>query len=275
MNKLLLLLVIFSLITSCTPKKLSWVAIGDSITYLNEHTPETEGRVTKGYVSMVTDKLKNIAYSNQGYSGWTSADIVDSIDVLNIGKADIYSVFLGTNDWWQGRQIGTFPDYTNNTGNGTLYGSFRLISNKLKSLNKDAHIILITPIQRVDFVQVGNLNNNVWGSYREKSGQTLAAFASAIREIGKYENFDVIDLYNDPEQKIERLVKFKRLKDPATREYKNYTYPSLIDVPFNPETDEYPYPVEAMDMTYDGLHPSDKGFEIIAKHLIDKVKEYE
>jgi lysophospholipase L1-like esterase len=274
MNKLPLLLVIFSLITSCTPKKLSWVAIGDSITYLNEHAPETEGRVTKGYMTMVTDKLKNITYSNQGYSGWTSADIVDSIDVLNIGKADIYSVFLGTNDWWQGRPIGTFPDYTNNTGNGTSYGSFRLITNKLKSLNKDAHIILITPMQRVDFVQVDNLNNNAWGSYREKNGQTLAAFASAIREIGKYENFDVIDLYNDPELKIESLIKFKRLKDPATGEYKNYTYPSFIDIPFNPETDEYPYPIEAMDMTYDGLHPSDKGYEIIVKRLIDKIKEY-
>lgn len=274
MNKLSLLLVIFILITSCTPTKLSWVAIGDSITYLNEHAPETEGRVTKGYMTMVTDKLKNITYSNQGYSGWTSADIVDSIDVLNIGKADIYSVFLGTNDWWQGRQIGTFSDYTNNTGNGTLYGSFRLITNKLKSFNKHAHIILITPMQRVDFVQVGNLNNNAWGSYREKSGQTLAAFASAIREIGKYENFDVIDLFNDPELKIERLVKFKRLKDPATGEYKNYTYPSFINVPFNPETDEYPYPVEAMDLTYDGLHPSDKGSEVIARRLIDRIKEY-
>lgn len=267
MNKLFLL-AILGLIISCSPKKLTWVAIGDSITYLNEHAPETEGRITKGYMTMVTEKFKNISYSNQGYSGWTSADIVDSIDVLNIGKADIYSVFLGTNDWWQGRPIGTFSDYKNNTGNGTLYGSFRLIINRLKHLNKDARIVLITPMQRVDFIYLGDFKNNAWGSYREKNGQTLAAFAEAIREIGKYENFDVVDLYNDPELKIERLVKFKRLKDPATGEYKNYTYPSFIDVPFNPEADEYPYPVEATDMTYDGLHPSDKGFEVIARRLI-------
>jgi lysophospholipase L1-like esterase len=38
-------------------------------------------------------------------------------------------------------------------------------------------------------------------------------------------------------------------------------------VPFNPEKDEYPYPVESIAMTYDGLHPSDKGYEIIAKRL--------
>lgn len=268
MKNLTFLLAFLSLFVSCTSKQLSWVAIGDSITYLNEHRPETEGRITKGYMTMVTDKLKNITYSNQGYSGWTSKDIVDSIDVLNIKKADIYTVFLGTNDWWQGRSIGTFSDYKNNAGNNTLYGSFRLIVEKLRFLNKDARIILITPMQRVDFVQVGNLKNNAWGSYRNKDGQSLAAFVDAILEIGRYEKFDVVDLYNDSKLKIESLVKFKRLKDPASGEYKDYSYPLFINIPFNPETDEYPYPVEAMDMTYDGLHPSDKGFDVIARRLI-------
>lgn len=274
MKKLILLLVVLSWISSCSPKKMNWVAIGDSITYLNEHANDTENRLTKGYMTLVTEKLKNINYSNQGYSGWTSKDIVDSMDVLNIKKADVYSVFLGTNDWWQGRPIGTFFDYKNNSGNNTLYGSFRLIIDKLRLLNKDAHIILITPMQRVDFVQVGNLTNNAWGSYREKNGQSLAAFVEALREIGNYENFDVIDLYNDPELRIESLIKFKRLKDSSTGEYKDYPYPEFIDIPFNPETDEYPYPLDAMDLTYDGLHPSDKGFEIIARRLVDVIRNY-
>ena len=30
-----------------------------------------------------------------------------------------------------------------------------------------------------------------------------------------------------------------------------------------------PIPLEAIDMTYDGLHPSDKGYEIIAQMLVD------
>ena len=60
----------------------------------------------------------------------------------------------------------------------------------------------------------------------------------------------------------------KRLKDPKTGEYRNYPYPDFIDIPFNPETDEYPYPVEAMGVTYDGLHASDKGFMVIAKELV-------
>jgi lysophospholipase L1-like esterase len=47
-----------------------------------------------------------------------------------------------------------------------------------------------------------------------------------------------------------------------------------VNVPFNPETDEYPYPVEAIDMTYDGLHPSDKGYEVIARMLVKILKRY-
>ena len=39
------------------------------------------------------------------------------------------------------------------------------------------------------------------------------------------------------------------------------------------ENDEYPYPPEAADYTYDGLHPSDKGNEEIACLLADKIRE--
>jgi lysophospholipase L1-like esterase len=68
------------------------------------------------------------------------------------------------------------------------------------------------------------------------------------------------------------MIKFKHLKDPKTGQYKNYKYPDYIDVPFNPETDEYPYPVESIDMTYDGLHPSDKGNKVIAKMVVKAMK---
>jgi lysophospholipase L1-like esterase len=63
-----------------------------------------------------------------------------------------------------------------------------------------------------------------------------------------------------------------RLKDPKTGIYKNFTYPNFIGIPFNPETDKYPYPTEAIHMTYDGLHPSDQGYELIADKLIEVIK---
>lgn len=274
MKKLFLLIAIACFIISFTPKKITWVAIGDSITYLNEHTNETGNRITKGYMTRVTEQLPNISYTNQGHNGWTSGGIAEQIEKLGITEADVYSIFLGTNDWWQGRPIGTLADYQNNAGNSTVYGSFRIIINKLRNLNKDAKIILITPMQRVDFVYQGDMHNNAYGSYKSKNGQLLAQFAEAINAIGKAENFAVVDLYNKSRMTLKNLVKYKRLKDTATGEYKNYTYPDFIDVPFNPSTDEYPYPADAIDITYDGLHPSDKGYAIIADMLVKILKKY-
>lgn len=258
---------------SFSPKQKTWVAIGDSITYLNEHADETGNRITKGYLTLVTEQLPDLTYVNKGYNGWTAGDIAREIEKLNLVKADVYSVFLGTNDWWRGRPVGTLDDYKNNTGNDTFFGSYRLIINKLRSLNKKARIILITPMQRADFVYIANMKNNAYGSYKDKNGQMLSAFADAINTIGQYEKLPVVDLYYKSGMTLENMVKFKRLKDPVTGTYRNYVYPDFIDVPFNPETDEYPYSPEAIDMTYDGLHPSDKGYEVIARMVREEMDD--
>lgn len=274
MKNALLILVVTCLITSFTKKEMKWVAIGDSITYLNEHLDETGNRITKGYMTRVVEKLPNIRYINQGHNGWTSGGIAKEIEKLGLVKADVYSVFLGTNDWWQGRTLGTFNDYKNNTGNNTIYGSFRIIVNKLRSLNSDAKIILITPMQRGDFVYLKNMKNNAYGSYKEKNGQSLEQVAEAVASIGKFEHFAVVDLYKNSKIKVENVVKYKRLKDTATGQYRNYTYPAYVNVAFNPDKDEYPYPLDAVDMTYDGLHPSDKGYAEIAEMLLKIMKKY-
>lgn len=274
MKKLLLIIAVGVITNAFISPKITWVAIGDSITYLNDHTNETGNRVTKGYMTRVVEKLPCLHYINQGHNGWTSGGIAKEIEHLGLVKADVYSVFLGTNDWWQGRPVGVLGDYKNNTGNATVYGSFRIIISKLRSLNKDAKIILITPMQRGDFVYINDMKNNAWGSYKEKSGQSLQAFAAAIKSIAAYEHFDVIDLYHKKGMGLKQLVKYKRLKDPQTNTYKNYTYPDFINKPFNPAADEYPYPPEAMNVTYDGLHPSDKGFAMIAHSLVMLMKNY-
>lgn len=273
LKKWLLWVVVIGILSSFSTEKITWVALGDSITYLNDHQNETGNRVTKGYMTMVTEQLPHIQYINQGHNGWTAARIAEKIESLNLVKADVYSVFLGTNDWWGGRPLGTLSDYENNTGFGTLYGSFRVIINKLRSLNPAAKIILITPMQRVDFVYIANFKNNAYGSYKDKKGQMLEQFADAIKEIGKHEQLPVVDLYHDKKLGMKKLVKFKRLKDPQTGQYKNYAYPHFIEVPFNPETDEYPYPVESIAMTYDGLHPSDAGYEVISRKLVKLMKK--
>ncbi len=272
--KYLFIVVALFLFTSFIPKEKTWVAIGDSITYLNDHPSETGNRVTKGYLTRVTEALPSIHYINQGHNGWTSGGIADSINTLGIIKADMYTVFLGTNDWWSGRPLGKLEEYKNNSGNGTVYGSFRIIINKLRSLNEKAKIILITPMQRTDFVYLTDQTNNAWGSYKKKNGQSLEQFAAAVDSIATYEHIDVIDLYNKSGMTLPLLVNYKRLKDSVTGTYKNYNYPDYIGVPFNPKTDEYPYPPDAVNFTYDGLHPSDKGNGIIANMLVTIMKKF-
>ncbi|OOG73351.1 SGNH/GDSL hydrolase family protein [Algoriphagus sp. A40] len=274
MKKTALLLICLVFSFGFSPKPLTWVAIGDSITYLNDHPDETGNRISKGYLTLVEEKYPEIEVVNKGFNGWTAVKIATEFDKLEIPRADMYSVFLGTNDWWGGKPLGTMEDYQKDTGPETVFGAFRVIINNLRSLSPEAKIILITPMQRVDFVYINNYKNSAFGSYREKNGQELESFAEAIVAIAKAENFPVVDLYHKGGMEHADLVKFKRLRDPKTGEYRNFKYPDFIDIPFDPEKDEYPYPEKSIAVTYDGLHPSDKGYRMIAEELYPIFKEF-
>ncbi|MGV3503219.1 MAG: SGNH/GDSL hydrolase family protein [Adhaeribacter sp.] len=273
MKRLLFILILILPLGSFSSRPLTWVALGDSITYLNDHPDETGNRVQKGYLSRVKEEIPGLEYINKGYNGWTAQGIARNIEHLSLVKADVYSIFLGTNDWWSGRPVGTLADYTQNTGPDTYYGSYRVIIDKIRRLNPDAPILLITPMQRGDFVYLDNRKNNAYGSYQDKNGQSLAAFADAVIAIGKQENLPVVNLYYKSGMSLKKMVKYKRLKDPATGAYRNYPYPQFIGIPFNPATDAYPYPAEAAHMTYDGLHPSDKGNAVIARMVAKTMKK--
>jgi lysophospholipase L1-like esterase len=266
----LTVLILLCQLGACAPHIITWTAIGDSITYLNDHRDETGRRVTSGYLSMVSAKYPNIKYVNQGHNGWTTVRIAKEIEDLGLIKTNVYTVLLGTNDWWAGLPLGTLNDYINNTGLGTTYGAYRIIINKLRSLNAAAKIILITPMQRTDFVYISDPANNAFGCYKSKDGQQLSQFAAAVKEIGGYEHLDIIDIYNKSGMTIEKLVKFKRLKDTASGVYRDYRYPDYTLIPFHPGADEYPYPVDAIGYTYDGLHPSDIGNRIIADMILNE-----
>ena len=268
---LLLVLLAFSSFTD--PKELNWTAIGDSITFLNGRPEVTKGRISIGYMDDVVAQLPYIHYVNQGHPGWTAKSIADNIENLGLQKADIYSVFLGTNDWWTSLPIGTFSDYQNNTGNRTVYGSYRTIINKLRSLNSDAVIILMTPLQRTDYVDLNNPAIFFPGDYVAKNGVYLSQYADAIKTIAKAEHLKLADLYYKSGITAKNAVHFRRLRDPQTGQYKNYTYPEYTKIPYHPATDDYPYPVDAMNMTFDGLHPSDKGHMIIANMLVKIMKK--
>jgi len=268
-------ILILFILTSFHPRPITWTALGDSITYLNDHPDETGNRVTKGYMTRVTDSLGDVTFINQGHNGWTSVGIAKAIEQLGLRRTDVYSVLLGTNDWWQGIPAGTLQDFTNNTGTATVSGAFRIIIDKIRSLNQRAKIILITPMQRGDFVYIADKHNNAWGSYKAKDGQVLASIVNAIKAIGEKERITVIDLYNNESLQVKDLVKFKRLKDPSSESFRDYTYPDYLDIPFNADKDQYPYPMEAIGMTYDGLHPSDAGNEVIAGLIRKEISKFE
>ena len=261
------------LLFACSGDRTTWVAIGDSITYLNDHADETGNRVEKGYLTRVQEKVPGIRYINKGYNGWTAVRVAEEVDDLGLERADVYSVFLGTNDWWQGKPVGSIRDYEHRAGARTFFGAYRIIIEKIRALNPDARIILITPMQRGDFVYINDHKNQAYGSYKEKADQSLSSFVAAVRAIGELEHFPVVDLYHDSGMTIENSVRFKRLKDTLDGGLVDFTYPAYVDVPFDPSNDPYPYPPEAIDMTYDGLHPSDKGNEIIASMVAPLLKE--
>ena len=129
-------------------------------------------------------------------------------------------------------------------------------------------------MQRSDFIYINDKKNNAYGSYKPKNGQYLEAFAQAIDSIGQYENIPVLDLYHNRHLKLKKLINFKRLKDPSSGLYVNYKYPASTNIAFDPSNDEYPYPPAAVNLTFDGLHPSDKGNAIIAKAIVKKFRQF-
>ncbi len=56
-------------LSAFTPRKITWTAIGDSITYLNDHHNDKYDRMTSGYMTRVSARLPEIRYINQGITG--------------------------------------------------------------------------------------------------------------------------------------------------------------------------------------------------------------
>ena len=87
MKKVLLLVVLFIAQSSFAPKPITWVAIGDSITYLNDHQNETGNRVTKGYMTSLQEKIPQLQFTNKEYNAWTAIRIATQLEKHALQKA--------------------------------------------------------------------------------------------------------------------------------------------------------------------------------------------
>lgn len=241
-----------------------WTAIGDSFTYLNDHPDETGYRVSRGYLTRILDRIPALELNNIGINGSTLRDWIG----VPIPPADLYTVLLGTNDWHAGFPLGAKSDFTARR-EGTILGHLGILLGHIRSAAPRAKIVVGDPVERADFVYLWDPYNNAPGSYAPEHGQELKDVAAAIMDCCASEGVPAVDLHEKSGFTQDRLVKFKRVRAGDT--YLDLPYPDYIPYPFRPGEDDYPYPPEAADLTYDGLHPSDEGCDILAGLFADRI----
>ncbi len=243
-----------------------WCAIGDSFTYLNDHLDETDNRVTRGYLSRILLKLPELTLINAGVNGSTTKDWLD----IPVPRADIYTVLLGTNDWHQQIPLGTEQDFTEEK-EGSILGNMGILMKRIRMVNPLAKILVLNPVERADFICILDTLNQAQGSYAPEAGVMLSEVAQAIYRCAVNAGIPAFDLHTECGFTQENVIHFKWLKKEGS--YQKLPYPDYIGVPYQPETDEYPYPSEAVALTYDGLHPSDEGNEILASLIAKELKK--
>lgn len=246
---------------------LAWCAIGDSFTYLNDHLDETGYRVTEGYIRRACRLLPELALApiNIGINGSSTKDWLRH----PIPAADLYTILLGTNDWHQGIPLGTTQAFDAKQ-EGTILGNLAILIDHVRRANPSANLLVMNPVERGDFVCISNALNNAHGSDTPDGGQYLADIAHGIYVACRRVGVPVLDLHTQSGFSVETAVRFKRVKTPEG--YQDLPYPAYRRCAVDFAHDAYPYPPEAANMTYDGLHPSDKGNQRLAELLAARLR---
>lgn len=249
-------------------EKIRWCAIGDSFTYLDSHIEASGYRITKAYLTRVVEQIPNLVLTNIGMDGSRTGDWIDR----PLPEADLYTILLGTNDWGWGVPCGTKQDFDQKRS-GTVLGNLGILIQNIQKRNPQARIIVMNPIERTDFVYVGGNEMLTPGSYAPRAGQWLCDISKAIYETctqSGINNLYAVNLHDRSGITPANAMKWKRVWTGTA--YENLPYPDYLSVPDDPVPKEHPYPVEAVGWTYDGLHPSDAGNQLIADILADEIK---
>ena len=188
---------------------------------------------------------------------------------MELPKADVYTILLGTNDWHQGIRIGTGEDFAAGAP-GTILGNLGNLHQRIKALNPAAKVLFCTPVARTDFVYLFDHHNNAQGSYASEHGQRLCDVAYGIVESCAAQGIACVNLYDESGITPENAVHFKRVH--TDEGDLDLPFPDYLGIPFDPDEDPYPYPLESHALTYDGLHPTDEGNEILASLIAAKLK---
>ena len=175
-------------VLTARPVNGTWCSIGTSITWYNDNVSFSNGRFTRGYQDRVMDKLAFADFINVGESGGIASGSINKPK-----QADYYSIEHGINDWGKLTPVGTFDDYLNNTGTATFAGAYRLLIDKIYSLNPKAKIVLCTPRKGYGF---DAYLPDHWYDPNSK-GVYLKEYADIIKQIAEYESLPVADFFNE------------------------------------------------------------------------------
>lgn len=182
----------------------------------------------------------------KGYLGRTLDLLSMPVRVVNLGingsattdwvtqelvKADFYTILLGTNDWFSRHTPLGTAEDYDSEREGTILGNLSCLIGNIRRTGGQAPVFVMNPVERGDFVCISDPDHRAHGSDRKENGLWLWEVSAAI--FGTVRGTDIypIDLHS---------------RAGITQE-------------------------NVAGMTYDGLHPSDKGCDSIARVLSEEI----
>jgi lysophospholipase L1-like esterase len=168
---------------------LTWVSVGDSITNGNNlYNSVGQGYYQETALPLLRNVKKHYkrgyggyCYSKSSTSAWSSILDVDS----QFETADVYTVFLGTNDFSRNVPIGSTADAQGTLN--SLWGGMKQLYVDLRAKNPIATIIIITPLKRT--------SSPAWNT-TNSLGLKMDDYVAAIKAFAAQYALPVIDLYN-------------------------------------------------------------------------------
>ena len=170
-------------------------AIGDSITY--------GYNTTKTYLQYLADELDctpvNLGSNSSEIAGSSSNGFIARAASIPT-NLDLLLILGGVNDFlWASSSFQIGDVYTvssgslvMNTDTTTFCGAYNTLLQTIVARIPGKPIYLMTPLHHANF---GSADRSSWK--KNAAGQTLSQFVEAIKEIGKFWGFPVIDLYNE------------------------------------------------------------------------------
>ena len=195
--------------------QLTYVALGDSITYGVDGFSKVGNRVKYPYPELVEIELLLQQSVNCGISGSTIASGLNSYypmaeRYVDMPDGDIVSVLGGVNDFWRNIPLGTISD----TNTDTFYGALNTLAKGLKSKYPNAFIFFMTPYKYAGLAVNGN-------------GNTLKQFADAVKEVCVANDLPFLDMYNYGNFEMEMNTEQSDGVHPSQSFFKNHTAPQI------------------------------------------------